>query len=148
MSLPHCFRTPILFGLLALLALGLTGCRKTPDEAQIRQHIEEAFSAASAADASALGAVLTEDFAGNNGTMNKEALLNMLRMERLSRQVVRVFSGPVAIEEQGGRYLANFTVTLTSGGSVMPQHMGTYKVQTAWRQDGGTWRCYWAAWDR
>ncbi len=56
--------------------------------------------------------------------------------------------GPVSIERRGERMVANFTVTLTSGGRLLPDQMGMYQVESAWRKEDGKWRCYTASWKR
>ena len=54
--------------------------------------------------------------------------------------------GPVSVEPRGDRYVASFTVTLTSGGKLLPAQIGVYKVVTAWRKEGREWHCYSATW--
>jgi hypothetical protein len=55
--------------------------------------------------------------------------------------------GPVSIEHRGERMVASFTVTLTSsGGRLLPDQLGVYQIESAWRKEDGTWRCYTASW--
>lgn len=131
-----------LIGLVILLA----ACHRTPDETLVRQSISTATDAAQQADATAFAAQLTDDFDGNAGAMARQDLANVLRLARLRGQTVHVVVGPVDIDRRGERYVANFTVTLTSGSSVLPGQWGVYKVSAAWRKDGDAWRCYQASW--
>ncbi len=129
---------------LVLMILG--GCRHTPDETLIRQDIEAASAAAEHANASALGEVLSEDFDGNAGAMERHDLLQLLRVAAVRGETIHTLAGPVELEQRGERYVARFTVTLASGGRLLPAQMGVYQVETAWRRDGREWHCYSATW--
>ncbi|WP_266181791.1 hypothetical protein [Dyella humicola] len=134
----------MLFCTVVLAALA--GCRSTPNEALIRQGIEAAANAAEHAHAAALGDVLSEDFDGNAGALARSDLLQLLRAAAFRGETIHTLTGPVEIEQRGARYVARFTVTLTSGGKLLPAQMGVYKVETAWRRDGREWHCYSATW--
>ena len=132
--------------LLLGIAIGLLVYHRTPDEKLIRQSIDAAIQATEQADASALSALLTDDFDGNSGAMTQQDVANPLRLARLRGETLHAVLGPVDVEKRGERYVANFTVTLTSGGKVFPAQLGVYKVEAAWRKDGREWRCYEATW--
>ena len=129
-----------------LLATSLTACHRTPDESRVRQGIEKAGHAAEQADASALDAVLSEDFDGNHGEMERRQLLALLHAAKFRGETIHALTGPVEIEQHGDRYVARFTVTKTSGGRMLPSSIGVYHVETGWRKDGREWRCYSATW--
>jgi hypothetical protein len=130
----------------SLLAVGLIACHRTPDESRVRQGIATAEHAAEQASASALDGLLTDDFNGNNGEMERRQLLGVLRAASFRGETIHALSGPIEVEQHGDRYVARFTVTLTSGGRMLPSNIGVYRVETAWRKDGGEWRCYSATW--
>ncbi|HTC28842.1 hypothetical protein [Dyella sp.] len=132
--------------LLLGVVIGLLVYRRTPDEKLIRQSIDAAIQATEQADASALSALLTDDFDGNSGAMTQQDVANPLRLARLRGETLHAVLGPVDVEKRGERYVADFTVTLTSGGKVFPAQLGVYKVEAAWRKDGREWRCYEATW--
>jgi hypothetical protein len=67
-------------------------------------------------------------------------------LARLRGETLHAVVGPVDVQKRGERYVADFTVTLTSGGKVFPAQLGAYKVEAAWRKDGREWRCYEATW--
>lgn len=137
------------FVLACLLGvLPLAACRHTPDEAQVRAAIAQAATAAEAADAGEFGDYLTADFDGNEGRLDKRQLTGLLRLQRLRGERVSVLLGPVDIERRGERIVATFTVTLGGGGRLLPDRLGVYRVESAWRQDDGEWRCYHATWER
>ena len=125
---------------------GLAGCHRTPDESRVRQGIETAQRAAEHADASSLDGVLSDDFTGNNGEMERGQIVSLLRATAFRGETIHALTGPVDVEQRGDRYMARFTVTLTSGGKLLPAQIGVYQVETAWRREGREWRCYSATW--
>jgi hypothetical protein len=130
----------------ALLAIGLVACHRTPDESRVRQGVEAAEQAAEQADASALDALLSDDFSGNNGEMERRQIVGLLRAARFRGETIHALTGPIEVEARGERYVARFTVTLTSGGKLLPAQIGVYQVETAWRKEGREWKCYSAKW--
>jgi hypothetical protein len=134
------------WGLLAALALGVAGCHRAPDEVLIRQAIDAAAQATEQVDASALAGQLTDDFDGNSGSMNRQDIGNVLRVARLRGETLHAVLGPIDVQPRGDRYVADFTVTLTSGGKLFPAQLGVYKVESAWRREGHNWRCYESSW--
>lgn len=132
--------------LCLLLVFGLSACHHEPDESRVRQGIEKAGRAAEQADASALDAVLSDDFDGNHGEMARRQLLGLLHAAKFRGETIHALTGPIEVEQHGDRYVARFTVTLTSGGKLLPAQIGIYQVETGWRKDGGEWRCYSATW--
>jgi ketosteroid isomerase-like protein len=122
---------------LAVTIVALTGWR---------QAIAAVAHAAQTGDAGGVVKPLTDDFDGNAGDLDKRALANMMRLVGLRGDHIGVITGPVGIEHRGDRMIATLTVTLTSGGHVLPDQLGVYQVQSAWRKDDGQWRCYSATW--
>lgn len=126
--------------------MALPACRHTPDEVQVRESIAAVAHAAEAGSANDAVAPLSDDFDGNAGELDGRSLANMIRLVTLRGDHVGVTLGPVAIEHRGERMLASFTVTLTSGGKLLPDQLGVYRVESAWRREGRRWRCYSASW--
>lgn len=139
-------KTVFLLIALTLFALALPACRRTPDEAQVRAAIVAAAHAAEAGSASGVGESLSEDFDGNAGALDRRGLTGMVRLLALRGEHVGVTMGPMSIEARGERMVATFTVTLTSGGKLLPDQLGVYQVESAWRKEDGEWRCYTASW--
>ena len=139
-------KTPCLLIAFALLALTLPGCRRTPDQAQVRAAIAAVAQAAEEGSAGDVGAPLSEDFDGNAGQLDRRGLTSMIRLMALRGEHVGVAMGPVSIEHRGERMVATFTVTLTSGGRLLPDQLGMYQVESAWRREDREWRCYTASW--
>lgn len=128
------------------LAAALAGCSHGPAQERIRESIQAAATAVRQLDVGAMKDVLSPAFDGNRGEMDRRRLLDLMRVERLRGEHVSVLLGPIDIEPRGNRYVANFMVTLGGGGGILPQHLGVYRVQTAWRLEHGQWRCYSAHW--
>lgn len=133
------------FSFIALL-ISAAACHRAPDEVLIRQAIDKTVQAAEQVDASAVVEPLTDDFDGNSGTMTRQDIGNLLRAAKFRGETLHAVLGPVDVQPRGERYIASFTVTLTSGGKLFPSQLGVYKVETAWRKEGHDWRCYSAAW--
>lgn len=129
-----------------LLTVLLPGCRRTPDEAQVREAIAAVASAAETGSASSVVAPISDDFDGNAGELDRRALANTVRLLALRGEHLGVMLGPVTIEHRGERMVAHFVVTLSSGGHLFPDQVGVYRVESAWRREGGHWRCYSASW--
>jgi len=138
-----------LMALLAMLAISLAGCHRTDAEQQVRESIAAVAEAAEAGSASDIGKALSEDFDGNQGDLDRRGLLNMVRVLTLRGEHIGVTLGPVSVEPRGERLVATFTVSLSSGsGSLLPDRLGVYQVETAWREEQGEWLCYVASWKR
>ncbi|MEP6897805.1 MAG: hypothetical protein ABI870_04685 [Rhodanobacter sp.] len=131
--------------LLALCATLLPGCHRTPDEAQVRDAMASMAHAVEAGSAGDASTPLSDDFDGNAGELDRRALANMIRLTTLHDEHIGVTMGPIAIERRGERIVASFTVTLTRGGT-LPDQLGVYRVESAWRKDGRRWLCYTASW--
>ena len=132
--------------LLAVLSAGIAGCDRTPDEALIRRAIDKAAQGVQQVDASAVTGQLTDDFDGNGGEMSRKVIGNLLRVASFRGETLHAVLGPVDVQPRGDRYVADFTVTLTSGGKLFPSQLGVYDIETAWKRDGHDWRCYQATW--
>jgi hypothetical protein len=135
--------------LLLLLLLGmatLAGCHHTSDDVQVREAIASIARAAEAGSADNATASLSDDFDGKSGELDRRSLANTIRFVALRGDHIGVTTGPMTIEHRGERLVATFTVTLTSGGKWLPDQLGIYHVESAWRKDGRHWLCYTASW--
>ncbi len=141
------WKSPIVLLVVGLL-LSAPGCRHTSDEQQVREAIAAVVAAAQVGDARAVVASIEDDFAGNNGVLDRSGLRNLVRVQALRQSSIGVHTGPVTIATRGSRIVANFGVSLTAGGRVIPDQLSVYQVETAWRKDSGAWRCYNATWKR
>ncbi len=131
---------------LVVCAMSLAACRHRPDEVQVREAIAAVATAAEAGAAGDVVAPLSDDFDGNAGELDRRSLANLVRLFALRGEHVGVTLGPIGIEHRGARMVATFTVTLTSGSHLLPDQLGLYRVESAWRNEDGKWRCYTASW--
>lgn len=138
----------MLAALLALAACALASCHRVPAEQQIRQAIDSAAAAARANDTSGVLAVVSDDFAGNEGDLDQRGLHQLLAVRALRQDRTGVLVGPVSFEHKGDRIVATFNLVLTGGrpGDLLPDRSAIYAMTTAWRREGGHWRCYSAEW--
>jgi hypothetical protein len=139
-----------LLTVLVWCAATLPGCRRTPDEVQVREAIASIGHAAETNGASDVVAPLSDDFSGNDangvGELDRRALANIVRLFALRGEHIGVTIGPITIEHRGERMVATFTATLSSGSHLFPDQLGVYQIESGWRSEGGKWRCYTASW--
>lgn len=134
---------------MAFAVLVLTGCHHAPAEQQIRQAIGAAAAAARANDTRGVLAVVSEDFSGNDGEMDRRGLRQLLAVRVLRQDKTSVLIGPVSFEHKGDRIVATFNLVLAGGkpGELLPARSAIYAMTTAWRLEGSDWRCYDARWE-
>ena len=133
-----------------LLLLPLLGaCHHTPDEQRIREAIAAMQQAVEAGQPRDFINYVSKDFTGNDGTVDRDALLGILRVEVLRNEHAGVTLGPIDVDIQGDRATVHVTVTLTGGsGGVLPERASIYAITSGWRREGSDWRCYNAAWEQ
>jgi len=133
---------------LVLAASGmLAGCHHAPPaEQQIREAIDAAATAARANDTRGVLDVVSDDFSGNEGELDRHGLRQWLA---LRQDKTGVLVGPVSFEHQGDRIVATFNLVLTGGkpGDLLPERSSIYRMTTAWRLEGRDWRCYNVHWE-
>ena len=134
---------------IVLASAMLAACHRVPAEQQVRQAIDAAVTAARANDAHGVLAVVSEDFSGNDGEMDRHGLRQLLAVRALRQDRTGVLIGPVSFEHKGDRIVARFDLVLAGGkpGDLLPDRSAIYAMTTAWRLEGGAWRCYSASWE-
>lgn len=128
----------------------LASCHHEPAEQQIRQAIDAAAMAARANDAAGVLDIVADDFTGNEGDLDRRGLRQLLAVRALRQDKTGVLVGPVSFEHKGDRIVASFNLVLTGGkpSDLLPDQSAIYAMTTAWRRDGGRWKCYNATWSR
>lgn len=149
----HAYAAPVVVARTAcalLFAVLLAACQRVPAEQQISQAIEIAAAAARNNDAKGVLAVISDDFTGNDGDLDRDGLRRLLAVRALRQDKTGVLIGPVAFTHQGDRIIAKFNLVLTGGkpGDLLPDQSAIYPMTTAWRKEGGEWRVYNATWSR
>jgi len=130
-----------------LLLLG--ACQHTPDEQRIREAIAAMQQSVEAGKPRDFISYVSKDFTGNDGTVDRDGLLNILRVEVLRNEHAGVTLGPIEVDVQGDRATVHVTATLTGGsGGVLPERASVYAITSGWRREGSDWRCYNASWEQ
>jgi ketosteroid isomerase-like protein len=137
--------------LIALCALlvAISACRRTPDEQLIRNTIAAMQQAAEAGQPRDFMSHVSGDFTGEDGTVDRDGLANILRVEVLRNEKAGVTLGPIDVQLQGDRATVKVTATLTGGsGGLLPERASVYAITSGWRKENGEWRCYNASWEQ
>ncbi len=136
-------------GIIVLCATLLTACARTPDEQRIRNAITAMQQAVEAHQPRDFMAYVSPDFTGDDGTVDRAGLANILRAEVLRNDKVGVTLGPIDVELQGDRATVHVVATLTGGsGGLLPEHGAIYSITSGWKRDSKDWRCYNASWEQ
>ena len=137
------------YAIVLITAILLVACARTPEEQRIRNAITAMQQAVRAHQPRDFMAYVSADFAGEDGTVDREGLANILRVQVLRNDDVGVILGPIDIQMQGGRATVHVTATVTGGsGGLLPEHGAIYAITSGWRKDGSDWRCYNARWEQ
>lgn len=137
--------------LLAACALAITvlapGCAKPAPEQAVRLRLQEIQAAIDARDASAVQALLADDFVGNNG-MDRRAARQLAAGMFLRYRDVAARIGPVEVALRGDDdAIARFNLLATGGsGGLLPERGQIYAVETGWRRVDGEWQLRSAHW--
>ena len=131
-----------------LMVWAFAGCHRAPAEQQVRKAIDATVVAARANDTHGVLDLVSDDFTGNEGELDRRGLRQLLALRGLRQDKTGVLTGPVAFEHKGDRIIAKFNLVLTGGkpGDLLPDQSAIYAMTTAWRREGGEWRCYNATW--
>ncbi|HEX7325294.1 MAG TPA: hypothetical protein VF292_08060 [Rhodanobacteraceae bacterium] len=126
----------------------MAACHHAPAGQAVRSALAAAVGAARANDVKGVLAVVSDDFTGNDGELDRRGLRQVLAMRALRQDRTGVLLGPVSLQREGDRVVAKFNLVLTGGasGDLLPEHAAIYAMTTAWRNEHGTWRCYHATW--
>jgi len=134
--------------LVCAALLALAACSRTPDDRRIRENILAMQQAAEARDPRQFMDHVTADFSGNQGSVDREGLHNLLRALVLRNEKVGVTLGPIDVAIEGNRATASLIATVTGGqGGILPDHASIYSIKSGWRRDGKDWICFAATWE-
>jgi hypothetical protein len=141
----------IVRSLIAVFTSGLllAGCSRTPDDQRIRETIESMRHATEEHDPRGFLKFVSADFSGNEGSVDRDGLGNLLRVEVLRNDSVDVTLGPIDVQLLGDRATVGLVATITAGkGGVLPEHAAIYSITSGWRRENREWICYAARWDQ
>ena len=129
--------------------IALAACSRTPDDQRIRAEIQAMQHAAEERNPRQFLEHVASDFSGNQGSVDRDGLGNLLRLIVLRNENVGVTLGPIDIDVQGDRATASLIATVTGGqGGLIPERGAIYSIKSGWRRDGKDWICFAATWDQ
>ena len=89
---------------------------------------------------------VTEDFAGNDGQVDKRALHGVLVSQLFGEQRVAVTLGPLDVTMHDPEHATVKVSALVVGGRWLPERGQTLEIESGWKREDGEWRCYVATW--
>lgn len=135
--------------LLLVLCVFLIACAGTPDEQQIRDSIGQMQEAMQEKQPRDFMRRVADDFTGAGGSVDREALHNLLRAQVIGNTSIGVTLGPLDIDVQDQRATVRVTATLTGGnGRWIPERGAVYVITSGWRKDSDEWVCLNAQWEQ
>lgn len=133
------------FALLVLALLVLTACSREPDEQTLRRNLAEMETAVESARPADFLDHLSEDFSGQDGSVDSGQLRALLLGYRLRYRDIGLALGPATVKLFGDRASIEVDV-LASGGQGLPETGQVIAIESHWRRDHGEWRCFAANW--
>ena len=141
-------RLPALTLMVVLLA-GLAACgEQLTLEQQIIATIREMEARIEAGERRPFMAHVSEDFSGQNGSMNREQLraLMIMQLNRYQRLQGQLF--PFAVIDLGeGGASAHVRALVTGGPNWIPENGQLFDFDTYWRRVDGDWLLHAANWE-
>jgi hypothetical protein len=140
-------RVAVLALVLAALT-GLPGCGgELTVEQQVIATIRDMEASIEAGERRAFMAHLSEDFSGQNGSLNRDQVraLLVMQLNRYQRLQGQLF--PIQVVETGaGAASASFRALVTGGPSWIPESGQVFQFETHWRRVDGEWLLHAADW--
>ena len=131
---------------IGLLLVVLAGCARTPPEQALRDAMSGLQVAIEARDATAVHALLADDFIGPEG-LDREGARRLAQGMFLRYRGVGATMGPLDIVLQDKHAQIRFDAVVTGGsGGLLPESGQAYAVETGWRMEDGQWRLVNAQW--
>ncbi|MEM1081102.1 MAG: hypothetical protein AAGH65_05925 [Pseudomonadota bacterium] len=142
-------KRPLILLMLAAM-IALAGCSApTDDEQQIRDHLDTMSQALEEDHVRDFMRPIAEDFVAGNGGLNRNAVMLLVRRERLARQEVNIQRLNTDVEIlTADRATANFQAIATGGTGLIPDEGQLWNVETGWRKQGDDWQMISASWER
>lgn len=134
---------------LLMLCAGLVACGESLTvEQQIIAVIRDMEARIEAGERRAFMAHISEDFSGQNGSLNREQVraLMIMQLNRYQRLQGQLF--PIQVTETGeGAASAHFSALVTGGPNWIPDSGQVFAFDTQWRRVDGEWLLQAANWD-
>lgn len=129
-----------------VLVIALGGCAVEPAEQRLQASMSGLQAAIEAREVRSAMDFIADDFIGT-GTLDREGVRNVLRVQVLRHAQLGLSLGPMQTELIGDRATVRFTAVATGGsGAMIPESARVWDVETGWRDDDGQWRLISAQW--
>lgn len=132
--------------LFLVLVLSLFACAKAPNEQLLRETIDAMQAAGEKRDVGAFMNFVSDDFSGQNASMDRRALAVYMLGIRLRTENIGVTRTKTSITMQGERAKVEFALLVTDGGKILPAQGQFVSAQTQWRFSDGAWKLASANW--
>lgn len=132
----------------AAWALALAGCAGDSPEARLKATIEAMEAAVENKQPREFVAHVSEDFRGERGGLDRQALRGALAAQLLGADTVEVVLGaPDIVLHPGDRATVKVSAIVV-GGRYLPERGETLQIVSGWKLVDGEWYCYTAEWER
>ena len=129
-----------------VLAFALSGCGGDDPADALKREIGAMEAAVEAHKPGEFLERVTDDFAGNDGQIDKRMLHGLLASQLLGQESVSVTLGPIDVKMHGADTATVKVSALLLGGRWLPERGQTLEIVSGWKKVGGEWRCYAAEW--
>ena len=136
--------------LVIAVSAALAGCaERSSDEQQIRGHLDAMSLALEEDHVRDFMRPIADDFVAETGGLNRNALMLLVRRERMAREEVNIQRMNTEVEiVTDNRAIATFQAIGTGGTGLIPDEGQLWNVETGWRRDEGEWMLISASWER
>ncbi len=125
---------------VAVLAILLAACNRTPPEQALRNRIDALQQAIESRDGAEIREALADDFIGPDG-LDRDGARRLAQGLFLRNQQIGVVVGPLDVEMQQDHATVHCTAALTGGsGNLLPDSGQVYDVTSGWRLEDGDWQ--------
>ena len=136
--------------LIVVFSLIVAGCgEQSSDEQQIRDHLDAMTVALEEDHVRDFMRPIAEDFIAGTGGLNRNALMLLVRRERMAREEVNIQRMNTDVElVSETRAIATFQAIGTGGTGLIPDEGQLWNVETGWRKQEDEWQMISASWER
>ena len=129
----------------ALVVLVVAACSGETPESAIKREIGAMQTAIEKREPAGFLKYVTEDFQGQSGQIDRNALRGVLAAQVMGHDRIAVTLGVPEVKVIGDRATVKVSA-LVVGGQWLPEHGQTLEIESGWVKDGKDWKCYSASW--
>src|SRR5688572_3013509 len=133
--------------LAAALSAVLCGCGEDDPRARIVASIDAMEAAVEAREPQGFLRHVADDFRGQGGAYDRNALRGHLAALLVGNQSVSVTLTPASVTLHGDERATVEVSALVVGGARLPERGEHLEIRSGWRLDDGVWKVYVAEWE-